>query len=434
MKLDIKKISYITYISFVIIFCANESRAQWVNQYSGVTGRLTDVVMLDSVTAIVVGENGSVLKTIDAGETWNHKEPVIDDITGWNAVSFYNESEGIVVGKYNHQIMVTPNAGEEWIFREPGSEVNEFLSALYLSPGYIYAGDDSGRVWISTDSGKTWTSEHVASQAIRSIFPWRGAYIESLPIYALTPFSLFMKMEFPSSSWSEVQMDYFKALGSAAFKGEFSFGGGPGFIVGTWGDFTYTPAIVRNQLNDTTWQPVSLNFGIGALYDLSAPSSDIIYACGTSGMILKTTDGGDNWSSLNTPTSRSLNSIYFFDEDRGFAVGDSGTILFTNNGGGEITAVDNNSLTLPDELLLQQNYPNPFNPSTNITYSLPKSGFVTLKIYNLNGEEVSVLLNKEMRSGTYNVTWDAHGLPSGIYLYKISIDNNYAVRKMVLVK
>lgn len=83
---------------------------------------------------------------------------------------------------------------------------------------------------------------------------------------------------------------------------------------------------------------------------------------------------------------------------------------------------------------LDQNYPNPFNPSTLIKYSIPENGFVKLSVYNLVGEEVSVLVNQEVDAGFYEVTFNAANLPSGTYFYRLQVGNTVQVKKMVLMK
>jgi len=83
---------------------------------------------------------------------------------------------------------------------------------------------------------------------------------------------------------------------------------------------------------------------------------------------------------------------------------------------------------------LYQNYPNPFNPITNIKYSLPKSGIVTLKVYNAIGQVVKVLVNELKEAGEYIVSFDSSNLPSGIYYYKIDFNNTSITKKMLLIK
>jgi len=83
---------------------------------------------------------------------------------------------------------------------------------------------------------------------------------------------------------------------------------------------------------------------------------------------------------------------------------------------------------------LNQNYPNPFNPSTEIKYSVAKAGLVTLKVYNLIGQEVASLVNQEQTAGEHAVKFDASSLSSGIYLYRLSSGSETAVKSMMLVK
>jgi hypothetical protein len=86
------------------------------------------------------------------------------------------------------------------------------------------------------------------------------------------------------------------------------------------------------------------------------------------------------------------------------------------------------------EYALSQNYPNPFNPSTEIVFDMKDAGFVTLKVYNLLGQEIKALVNGNMSAGRHNVTFDATGLPSGLYVYKMETTGFSAQSKMLLMK
>ena len=106
---------------------------------------------------------------------------------------------------------------------------------------------------------------------------------------------------------------------------------------------------------------------------------------------------------------------------------------------GLITKLENivdveEEIPFPEEIELSQNYPNPFNPSTTIKFSLPSSGYISLKIYNTLGEEVAVLLDKELATGIYEVEWNASGLPSGVYLYHLRTEGYIETKKMILIK
>jgi hypothetical protein len=117
--------------------------------------------------------------------------------------------------------------------------------------------------------------------------------------------------------------------------------------------------------------------------------------------------------------------LFFFNPATGALVGT--TTVFTNVSRDETVGI-------PSTFALHQNYPNPFNPSTTISYDLPVRSRVKLSIYNLLGQEVATLVNGEQEPGRYNVKFDASGLPSGIYFYRLEAGKFVDVKKMILVK
>jgi dienelactone hydrolase len=94
----------------------------------------------------------------------------------------------------------------------------------------------------------------------------------------------------------------------------------------------------------------------------------------------------------------------------------------------------NSEKDTPFEFYLEQNFPNPLNPSTTIKYSIPKSSQVSLKIFNMLGEELETLVNEEKTVGTYEVNWNAANLPSGVYFYRLQAGNFVQTKKMILMK
>ncbi|MCF8242229.1 MAG: carboxypeptidase regulatory-like domain-containing protein [Melioribacteraceae bacterium] len=89
---------------------------------------------------------------------------------------------------------------------------------------------------------------------------------------------------------------------------------------------------------------------------------------------------------------------------------------------------------IPDQFTLKNNYPNPFNPTTTIGFDIPTQSYVKLTVYNLIGEEITTLVNKTLDAGTYNYTFDASNLNSGIYFYQLQAGEFNSVRKMILMK
>jgi hypothetical protein len=129
------------------------------------------------------------------------------------------------------------------------------------------------------------------------------------------------------------------------------------------------------------------------------------------------------------------------DNESGF--GANHTLLISNTptiirnnyfGDGTPPNVERIENLLPSDYQLEQNYPNPFNPSTKIRYSIPELNVVTLKVFNLLGEEIETLVNGEQSAGVYEATFDASQLTSGVYFYKLKTKNFTFSKKMLLVR
>ncbi len=125
---------------------------------------------------------------------------------------------------------------------------------------------------------------------------------------------------------------------------------------------------------------------------------------------------------------------------------EDGNILFEDNSGAKFALwsseidvlynelTDVNEYSTPKLSELAQNYPNPFNPSTTIQFALPKTGLVSLKVYNILGEEVATLINGEMNAGYQSMVFDASKLASGLYFYRLQSGDFTDVKKMMLLK
>jgi hypothetical protein len=96
------------------------------------------------------------------------------------------------------------------------------------------------------------------------------------------------------------------------------------------------------------------------------------------------------------------------------------------------TGVDGSSL--PKVFALYQNYPNPFNPTTTLRYDVPRQSHVTLKVYNVLGQEVATLVNEQQVAGSYRIEWNATGFASGIYLCRLEAESFIGIRKMAVIK
>ena len=127
-----------------------------------------------------------------------------------------------------------------------------------------------------------------------------------------------------------------------------------------------------------------------------------------------------------------MNGVSFINNNIGTAVGWDGTILKTTNGG--ITFIEDNEIAIVANFILMQNYPNPFNPITTIKYEIPKSGFVSLMVYDVLGNEIATLINEEKPAGDYEVNFSATSLSTGIYFYRLQTGSYSMIKKMTLIK
>jgi hypothetical protein len=99
-----------------------------------------------------------------------------------------------------------------------------------------------------------------------------------------------------------------------------------------------------------------------------------------------------------------------------------------------ITGINDNRPAVPDGYLLEQNYPNPFNPTTTISYQIPQSSFVSLRVYNILGNEVSTLVNEQQAAGKHSLMFIANNLASGVYFYKLQSGSFNETKKLCVLK
>ena len=99
-----------------------------------------------------------------------------------------------------------------------------------------------------------------------------------------------------------------------------------------------------------------------------------------------------------------------------------------------MTWVNNETDNIPNNIVLNQNYPNPFNPSTTIKYGIPARSFVEIRMYDILGREVEILVNEELDAGYYETDFNAAKFSSGIYLYQLKAGEFIQTKKMILLK
>jgi len=147
----------------------------------------------------------------------------------------------------------------------------------------------------------------------------------------------------------------------------------------------------------------------------------------------------DHWSSFSEVVDEHLHIFYVNDKDPGRASGYEGfptnnPMLYLALPNPMVGVEDWKSVSLPASFVLSPNFPNPFNARTTINYTLPKSGPVTLSVYNLLGQRVATLFEGLQDAGEHKVVWDALSAPSGVYFVRLVSGNKTATNPMVLMK
>jgi len=191
----------------------------------------------------------------------------------------------------------------------------------------------------------------------------------------------------------------------------------------------YKP-ILLNPANGSAYQGTSLKLTWSLISNADSYRLQVAKDSGFTNMIF---DDSTLTTNNKTVNNLLLNTSYYWrvSAKNSFGKSDYSNIWSFST---KVTDVSGEQNAIPTEYGFYQNYPNPFNPSTVIKYDLPKEGFVTIKIYNILGKEIKTLVNDFKRAGSYNVTFDAGNLPSGIYFCRIKSNDFSAVRKLLLIK
>ncbi len=187
---------------------------------------------------------------------------------------------------------------------------------------------------------------------------------------------------------------------------------------------TYPDSIYKLNNNDTLWTKVNNGFA----YDIEFDQMDNIYM-GTEKGVLLSTNNGQNWTSLGLDSFH-VSCLKF--TSTGYLIAGTDSVLFKSVQ--QITSMREVSNLVPNATALHQNYPNPFNPTTSILFTLLTKSFVSLKVYDLIGREVATIVSDELSAGEHSRRWNAEGLPSGVYFYKLQVGSFSETKKLILLR
>ncbi len=413
-KLLLLKFFSILFLLITSSICLSQSG--WILQNSGTTDSLRSVKFLDLNNGWAAGTNGVVLRTSDGGDNWMKlSNPFIHDL---HSVFTTSESVCYVTGD-SGTILKTSDGGINWVLLN--SNVSVSLNSIFFINNLTgFAAGNEGTIIKTTDSGNNWinlvSNSGIQFNSINFANSSRGWVAGYGGILHTTDGGI---------QWSPQFIDGNLILNSICFVD--SLHGWTAYF----DNVTFGPENVRTTNAGLSW----INYAMNNSYSISIffINQNKGWSSGFYGSIMYSTDGGVSWTLQVSGTPEHLRSVYFADSLNGWIVGDNGKILRTNTGG-MITGISNSSKIEPNIFLLEQNYPNPFNPVTQINYELRIANYVSLKVFDVLGNEVKTLINDKQNSGQYKIKFDATDLPSGIYYYKLKSENFEQVRKMVLIK
>jgi photosystem II stability/assembly factor-like uncharacterized protein len=424
--------------------------AQWYQQNSGTTKNLNAVSFLDANNGFAVGDNGTILYTDNGGATWIQQNSgttlSLNDICLVNANNIWVVG-GTEYGNDSPVILYSSDSGISWTIQLGVPS----LDSMWLKSVYF---TDINTGWIvGTRMNNDWAFETVILKTINGGTNWIS---QSSPVTSTT-----MRMDDIYFNDANVGFMLMGVGNIGGFWGHFynTTDGGDNWIdqfglTGTWyhsisfsdklngilvgegyGMFGNGGRVFHTTDGGINWIEMT---GVGySLISVAYPDLNQVWAIGLvswsgEGTIFYSSDSGITWSTQGV-FSDSLNGVYFINSSTGWVVGDSGIILHTTNGG--VAFVEEDQIDgFPTEYNLTQNYPNPFNPSTKIKYSIPQTSQVQVKVFDVLGNEIETLVNEEKSVGSYELTWNAEQLPSGIYFYLIQAGSFIDTKKMILIK
>jgi len=291
-------------------------------------------------------------------------------------------------------VCLSTNNGTSWI--QTGL-TNTVVNALTVSGTNLFAGTQVG-VFLSTNNGTSWTavntgltSSNVSALAVYGTNLFAGTYGDGVFLStnngtswtaAHTPFSGFSQM---------IQL-------------------GPNLFAGTGN------GVFLSTNSGTSWTAINSGLTDTFVRALAVFGGSLFAGTGAGGVFL-TTNSGTIWTGVNTGLTNTNVGALAVSEGNLYA-GTDGSGVWICPLSEMITDVESDQ-PLPVQFTLDQNYPNPFNPSTTIKYELPNFSIVRLSVYDMLGREVSVLVNERREAGCHEVRFDASGLSSGVYFYRL---------------
>ena len=376
-----------------------------------------DIEFSDANDGITSTADGTIYVTTDAGNSWTLATGLNQDIED---VCYADASTLYVVGG-DEKISKSTDGGFTWSQIYSGTFTHLFLGVYFMDANYGMIGGEDGKVLKTTDGGLSWLTQNAGGFALL-----HGVYIfnEDSSYVAGTPEEVYKTTD-GGNTWIE---DIASSYNVAFYQVKFT-SNNTGVICGSQGTI----------LINTTYVPVELT-NFSSLVD----GNSVILSWGTStetnnkGFSIERKSDKSTWQEIGFApgygTSSQLHSYSYSDSHLSAGLYSYRLKQIDYNGSSKYSNVVSVIVSIPAEFRLDQNYPNPFNPSTIISYSIPVQSFVSVKIYNITGEEITSLVNEVQTKGHHQINFNGKNFASGIYFVRMKAGNFTSTIKMNILK
>ncbi|MDT8322627.1 MAG: YCF48-related protein [Bacteroidota bacterium] len=405
-------------VLLALLLSATTLNAQkgWVQKHQEGEDILFTIECLDADNIVAAGSAGLILRSTDAGESWQEIPSGATDVL--RRVRWYNAQLGVILGNEGVALKST-DAGASWQRMTTGTSDALFDIHFFDAQRWLAIGRGA-RVISTTDGGGTWENESSGLNNYNEL-----AFRGELGLIVGNKGTIRRTID-GGGKWTGPKSGTDLELTSVSFGDDST-----AIIAGING------TILRSSDYGKTWEQVYASIPI-SIYRLSGVrhlTRDHVIIVGYGGIILESTDAGLTWTPQESNTSYHLEAVSFVDERIGCAAGWATTVMRTTSGGS--LSVTRSGTALPAHMSIASTWPNPLSRSAgavaHVMLDVAQAAPVDLRVYDLLGREVQALVDMRLEAGNWDITWDPSALPKGVYLYRLRSRDEVHTAKITLI-